>query len=91
MRGQRAAARLKAYDIRSTVPDHLNAEPAPQVGAAFARLSGAGLVAVGHDYAPGANSAAQGAAPVGRNTGLAEIGTLLETGLSEYHGPAGIM
>ena len=137
---------IKAYDIRGTVPDQLDAELAFQVGAAFAHLSGVELIAVGHDmrvsspelaaalaagvasrgtdvlavglastdllyYAsgvrdvPGAMITAShnppayngiklcraGAAPVGQDTGLAEIRTLLETGLPEYDGPAGTM
>ena len=42
-------ALIKAYDIRGTVPDQLNAELAFEIGAAFAHQIGAELVAVGHD------------------------------------------
>jgi phosphomannomutase len=135
---------IKAYDIRGTVPDQLDAELSFQVGAAFAQVSGAGVIAVGHDmrlsspqladaFAAGANSRGAdvlaiglvstdllyfasgardvpgamitashnppayngiklcraGAAPVGRDTGLTEIKSLLETGLTDYTGPAG--
>ncbi|TCM36208.1 phosphomannomutase/phosphoglucomutase [Kribbella sp. VKM Ac-2568] len=136
---------IKAYDIRGTVPDQLDADLSFQVGAAFAHVSGAGLIAVGHDmrlsspqladaFAAGVNSRGAdvlaiglastdllyfasgardvpgamitashnppayngiklcrpGAAPVGRDTGLTEIKSLLETGLSDHDGPAGI-
>ncbi|MFG1911469.1 phosphomannomutase/phosphoglucomutase [Kribbella sp. NPDC048928] len=141
---QDLAALIKAYDIRGTVPDQLNAELAFRAGAAFAEVSGAALIAVGHDmrvsspelaaavadgaasrgadvlaiglastdmlyYASGARDVAgamitashnppayngikfcrPGAAPVGQDTGLREIRTLLETGLPAYNGPAG--
>ncbi|TDO44830.1 phosphoglucomutase/phosphomannomutase-like protein [Kribbella sp. VKM Ac-2571] len=139
-------ALIKAYDIRGTVPDQLDAELAFQIGAAFAYQLGAELVAVGHDmrisspelaagFAAGVNSRgtdvlavelastdllyfASGirnvpgamitashnppayngiklcraaAAPVGQDTGLAEIRTLLETGLPKYDGPTGTL
>ncbi|RZU16362.1 phosphomannomutase [Kribbella rubisoli] len=139
-------ALIKAYDIRGTVPDQLDAELAFQIGAAFAHQIGTELVAVGHDmrisspelaagFAAGVNSRGTdvlaigltstdllyfasgirnvpgamitashnppayngiklcraGAAPVGQDTGLAEIRTLLETGLPNYDGPAGTL
>ncbi|QNE18239.1 phosphomannomutase/phosphoglucomutase [Kribbella qitaiheensis] len=135
---------IKAYDIRGTVPDQLDAELTFQIGAAFAHLTGAELITVGQDmresspelaaaFAAGANSRGSdvldiglastdllyyasgtrdvpgamitashnpagyngiklcraAAAPVGQDTGLAEIRTLLETGLPAYDGPAG--
>ncbi|TDD61510.1 phosphomannomutase/phosphoglucomutase [Kribbella antibiotica] len=135
---------IKAYDIRGTVPDQLDAELTFQIGAAFAHLTGAELITVGQDmresspelaaaFAAGANSRGSdvlaiglastdllyyasgtrdvpgamitashnpagyngiklcraAAAPVGQDTGLAEIRTLLETGLPTYDGPAG--
>ncbi|GAA1552217.1 phosphomannomutase/phosphoglucomutase [Kribbella sancticallisti] len=135
---------IKANDIRGTVPDQLDAELTFQVGAAFAHLTSAEQIAVGHDmrvsspeladafaagvtsrgadvlaiglastdmlyYATGARAmpgtmitashnpsayngiklCRAGAAPVGRETGLAEIRTLLETRLPEYDGPSG--
>lgn len=43
---------FKAYDIRATVPDKLNAELAYKVGAAFARFSKAPRILVGHDMRP---------------------------------------
>lgn len=135
---------IKAYDIRGTVPDQLDAQLTYQIGAAFAHLSGADLIAVGHDMrvsspeladafaagitsrgidvlaiglastdllyfasgsrdVPGAMITAShnppayngiklcrsGARPVGQDTGLTEIRTLLATGLPTYDGPAG--
>ena len=40
---------FKAYDVRGVVPDDLDAEVVQQIGAAFARWSGARTIAVGHD------------------------------------------
>ncbi len=40
---------FKAYDVRGTVPDELDAELCRAVGAAFARFSGAERVVVGRD------------------------------------------
>ncbi|GAB2603814.1 phosphomannomutase/phosphoglucomutase [Kribbella endophytica] len=135
---------IKAYDIRGTVPDQLDAGLAFQVGAAWADVSGAEVIAVGHDmrvsspalaaavadgiasrgvdvlaiglvstdllyYASGVRDVAgvmitashnppayngikfcrAGAAPVGQDTGLGQIRTLLENGLPAYDGPAG--
>src|SRR5437764_10424701 len=43
---------FKAYDIRGTVPDQLDADLARRVGAAFARFSGADRVLVARDMRP---------------------------------------
>jgi phosphomannomutase len=50
---------IKAYDVRGTYPDQLDAELARQVGAAFAHVVGAarhaggpGAVVIGHDMRP---------------------------------------
>jgi phosphomannomutase len=43
---------FKAYDIRGTVPDQLDAELARRVGAAFARFTGAPSVLVARDMRP---------------------------------------
>ncbi len=43
---------FKAYDIRATVPDKLNAALAHKVGAAFAAFAGARRILVGHDMRP---------------------------------------
>jgi phosphomannomutase len=43
---------FKAYDIRGTVPDQLDAELCRRVGAAFARFSGATQVIVARDMRP---------------------------------------
>ncbi|HYX79739.1 MAG TPA: phosphomannomutase/phosphoglucomutase [Actinomycetota bacterium] len=40
---------FKAYDVRGVVPDDLDADVGHQIGAAFARWSGARTIAVGHD------------------------------------------
>jgi phosphomannomutase len=40
---------FKAYDIRGIVPDELDEDAAEQIGAAFARLTGAGAVVTVHD------------------------------------------
>lgn len=40
---------FKAYDVRGVVPDQLDAEVAQRIGSAFARFTGAGRIAVGHD------------------------------------------
>jgi phosphomannomutase len=43
---------FKAYDIRGTVPDQLNADLARRVGAAFARFCGSDRVLVARDMRP---------------------------------------
>ncbi|HUF33709.1 MAG TPA: phosphomannomutase/phosphoglucomutase [Acidimicrobiales bacterium] len=43
---------FKAYDIRGTVPDQLDAELARRIGAAFARFAGAGRIVVARDMRP---------------------------------------
>ena len=43
---------FKAYDIRGTVPDQLDADGAYRIGAAFARFSGAPRVLVARDMRP---------------------------------------
>ena len=43
---------VKAYDIRGTVPDQLNAEVARALGVAFARYAGAAEVLIGRDMRP---------------------------------------
>lgn len=135
---------IKAYDIRGTVPDQLDADLAREIGAAFVHITGADKITVGQDmrqsspelanaFADGANSRGcdvtliglastdllyfasgtldvpgamitashnpagyngiklcrAGAAPVGQDTGLAEIRDLLESGLPTYDGQPG--
>lgn len=48
----RLDAVFKAYDVRGTVPDQLDAELCGAVGSAFARFSGAGRVLVARDMRP---------------------------------------
>jgi phosphomannomutase len=43
---------FKAYDIRGTVPEQLDADMCRAIGAAFARFAGAPRVLVGHDMRP---------------------------------------
>jgi phosphomannomutase len=43
------SAIVKAYDIRGTVPDQLNADVARALGAAFVTVTGARALAAGHD------------------------------------------
>ncbi|MHB8507018.1 MAG: phosphomannomutase/phosphoglucomutase, partial [Acidimicrobiales bacterium] len=45
----RLDAIFKAYDVRGTVPDQLDASVARAVGGAFARFSGAPEIVVGRD------------------------------------------
>ena len=40
---------FKAYDVRGTVPDQLNADVVRRIGAAFADWSGADEILVGRD------------------------------------------
>jgi phosphomannomutase len=49
---ERLDATFKAYDIRGTVPDQLDAEIARRVGAAFAGFAGAPVVLVARDMRP---------------------------------------
>jgi len=43
---------VKAYDVRGTVPDQINAAVAHAFGVAFARFVGAPTVLVGRDMRP---------------------------------------
>lgn len=43
---------VKAYDVRGTVPDQLNADVAHALGVGFARFAGADRIAVGRDMRP---------------------------------------
>jgi phosphomannomutase len=43
---------VKAYDIRGTVPDQLDASAAYALGVAFARFTGASAIVVAHDMRP---------------------------------------
>jgi phosphomannomutase len=43
---------FKAYDVRGTVPDQVDAELARRTGAAFVAVTGARKVVVGHDMRP---------------------------------------
>ncbi len=60
---------FKAYDVRGTVPDQIDAELARRTGAAFVQVTGATTVVVGHDMRPSspdlAGAFADGATGVG--------------------------
>jgi phosphomannomutase len=43
---------VKAYDVRGTVPDQLNADVAHALGVGFARFAGASRIVVGRDMRP---------------------------------------
>ena len=43
---------VKAYDIRGTVPDQLDAQTAQALGIAFAQFSRGRMIAVAHDMRP---------------------------------------
>jgi phosphomannomutase len=43
---------FKAYDVRGLYPDELDEDAARRIGAAFARFTGAGRIAVGRDMRP---------------------------------------
>ena len=45
-------ALFKAYDVRGTVPDQIDAELARRTGVAFVQVTGAHRVVVGHDMRP---------------------------------------
>jgi len=63
------AAVFKAYDVRGTVPDQIDAALARRTGNAFAAVTGAEAVVVGHDMRPSspdlASAFADGAAEAG--------------------------
>ena len=43
---------VKAYDVRGTVPDQLNADVAYALGVGFASFCGGDRVLIGHDMRP---------------------------------------
>ena len=67
---------VKAYDVRGVVPDQLDSSLAELFGAAFATVTGARAIVVGHDMRPSSpalsRSFAAGAA--GRGVDVVEIG-----------------
>ncbi len=60
---------FKAYDVRGTVPDQIDADLARRTGGAFVRVTGAPTVVVGHDMRPSspdlAGAFAEGATAAG--------------------------
>ena len=73
------ASIVKAYDIRGVVPDQLDEDVAEAVGAAFARVTGAGTIVTMHDMrassAPLAEAFGRGvAAQVVSREGRSRIG-----------------
>jgi phosphomannomutase len=73
------ASIVKAYDIRGVVPDQLDEAVAEAIGAAFARVTGAGTVLTVHDMrtssAPLAAAFGRGAASQGANVLAAGLGS----------------
>ncbi|MFI0732991.1 phosphomannomutase/phosphoglucomutase [Streptomyces sp. NPDC021225] len=68
---------VKAYDVRGVVPDQLNEPLAELFGAAFARVTGARAIVVGHDMRPSSPALSRAFA-----TGAAALGTeVTEIGL----------
>ena len=67
---------VKAYDVRGTVPDQLDAEVACALGAAFVRVVGASKVVVGHDMRPSSPElvAAFGEGATSQGADVVEIG-----------------
>jgi phosphomannomutase len=63
---------FKAYDVRGTVPDQLDADVARHAGAAFVQVTGASTVAVGHDMRPSSPDLA-GAFADGATTAGADV------------------
>lgn len=74
---------FKAYDVRGVVPDEWDDTVAELLGAAFAELTGATCVVVGHDMRPTsprlARAFARGA--VARGTDVVSIGLCSTDGL----------
>jgi phosphomannomutase len=73
------ASIVKAYDIRGVVPDQLDEGVAEAVGAAFAKLTGAGTILTMHDMrassGPLADAFGRGAASQGANVLAAGLGS----------------
>jgi phosphomannomutase len=73
------AAIVKAYDIRGIVPDQLDEGVAEAVGAAFAKLTGAGTIVTVHDMrtssGPLADAFSRGAASQGADVLAAGLGS----------------
>jgi phosphomannomutase len=73
------ASIVKAYDIRGVVPDQLDEAVAEAIGAAFAKVTGAGTVLTVHDMrtssAPLAAAFGRGAASQGANVLAAGLGS----------------
>ncbi|RLV49902.1 phosphomannomutase/phosphoglucomutase [Nocardioides mangrovicus] len=85
-------ALFKAYDVRGTVPDQLDEDLARAVGRAFAAVTGAREVVVGHDMRPSspgmAAAFAEGANAVG--TSVVLIGLCSTDGLYFASGHLGV-
>ena len=73
------ASIVKAYDIRGVVPDQLDEGVAEAVGAAFAKMTGAGTILTVHDMrassGPLADAFGRGAASQGANVLAAGLGS----------------
>jgi phosphomannomutase len=80
---------FKAYDVRGTVPDQIDADLAQRVGNAFVAVTGADRVVVGHDMRPSSpelsGAFAQGAAAAGADVTLIGLASTDELYFASGH------
>jgi phosphomannomutase len=80
---------FKAYDVRGTVPDQLDADLARRVGNAFIAVTGADRVVVGHDMRPSSpdlsQAFAEGAATAGAEVTLIGLASTDELYFASGH------
>lgn len=83
------AAVFKAYDVRGTVPDQIDADLARRVGNAFVTVTAATEIAVGHDMRPSspelAGAFAQGAATAGADVTMIGLASTDELYFASGH------
>src|SRR5438445_13326108 len=76
---------FKAYDIRGTVPDQLDAEVAGAIGVAFARFARASRLLVGRDMRPSGVELAAAFAEGVESCGVVVVGLgLVSTDLGSF-------
>jgi phosphomannomutase len=80
---------FKAYDVRGTVPDQIDADLARRVGNAFVAVTGAAQVVVGHDMRPSSPELSQafadGAAAAGADVTLIGLASTDELYFASGH------
>jgi phosphomannomutase len=80
---------FKAYDVRGTVPDQIDADLAERVGNAFVAVTGSDRVVVGHDMRPSSpelsRAFAQGAATAGADVTLIGLASTDELYFASGH------